>query len=182
MNFIETGLNNACIIELDELEDERGFFARTYCLKEFEQHGIEFPIAQANVSFNHYKQTLRGLHYQRKPYGEDKLVRCTRGSIFDVIIDVRPESPTYLDWLGVELSEKNYKMLYVPKGFAHGFITLEDKTEIIYQMSEFYEPGAGQGIRWDDAAFAIEWPVKPKIISQKDQNWPDFEAKKDTQI
>ncbi len=172
MNFIRTELNDAYIIDLNRLEDERGFFARTFCVKEFEQHGIDYPVAQANVSYNYQKHTLRGMHYQKKPYSEDKLVRCTRGSIFDAIIDVRPESSTHMKWTGVELNEQNHRMLYVPKGFAHGFITLKDNTEVIYQVSEFYKPGAEQGIRWDDAAFMIEWPAEPEIISEKDQNWP----------
>lgn len=174
MNFIQTALNDAYIIDLNKLEDKRGLFARSFCRKEFENQGIEFSVVQSNISFNYYKKTLRGMHYQSKPYSEKKLIRCTRGRIFDVIIDVRPDSSTYMNWVGVELTEKNYRMLYVPKGFAHGFITLEDNTEVTYQMSEFYNPKAGQGIRWDDTAFKIEWPVKPKIISDKDQSWPDF--------
>ena len=171
MIFKKTALKDAWIIDLNKLTDERGFFARSFCIKEFEDHGIKFPIAQSNVSYNYKKQTLRGMHYQLEPHGEAKLVRCTKGSIHDVIIDVRSDSPTYGKWIGVELSEKNYRMLYVPEGFAHGFITLEDETEVTYQVSEFYTPGAEQGIRWDDPAFNIEWPLDPKIISEKDKSW-----------
>ena len=171
MIFKKTALKDAWIIDLNKLTDERGFFARSFCVKEFEDHGIKFPIAQSNVSYNYKKQTLRGMHYQLEPHGEAKLVRCTKGSIHDVIIDVRSDSPTYGKWIGIELSEKNYRMLYVPEGFAHGFITLEDETEVTYQVSEFYTPGAEQGIRWDDPAFNIEWPLDPKIISEKDKSW-----------
>ena len=171
MIFKKTALKDAWIIDLNKLTDERGFFARSFCIKEFEDHGIKFPIAQSNVSYNYKKQTLRGMHYQLEPHGEAKLVRCTKGSIHDVIIDVRSDSPTYGKWIGVELSEKNYRMLYVPEGFAHGFITLEDETEVTYQVSEFYTPGAEQGIRWDDPAFSIEWPLEPKVISEKDKSW-----------
>jgi dTDP-4-dehydrorhamnose 3,5-epimerase len=174
MIFNETELNDVFVIDLNKLGDERGFFARAFCVKEFKEHGIEFPVAQANVSYNRYKHTLRGMHYQKEPYGEAKLVRCTRGAIWDAIIDVRPDSSTYMQWIGVELTEQNYRMLYVPEGFAHGFITLEDETEVTYQVSEFYTPGAEKGIRWDDKSFNIDWPAEPNIISEKDKTWPDF--------
>lgn len=174
MIFKETELNDAYVIDLDKLEDKRGFFARSFCVKEFKEVGIDFPVAQANVSYNRYKRTLRGMHYQQGPHGEAKLVRCTHGAIFDAIIDVRPDSSTYMQWMGVELSEQNYRMLYVPEGFAHGFITLEDETEVTYQVSEFYTPGAEKGIRWDDSTFNIDWPVDPRILSEKDKSWPDF--------
>lgn len=174
MIFKETELNDALVIDLNKLGDERGFFARAFCVNEFKEHGIEFPVAQANVSYNRYKHTLRGMHYQKEPYGEAKLVRCTRGAIWDAIIDVRPDSSTYMQWVGVELTEQNYRMLYVPEGFAHGFITLEDETEVTYQVSEFYTPGAENGIRWDDQTFNIDWPADPKVISEKDKSWPDF--------
>lgn len=174
MIFEETELNDAYVIELDKLEDKRGFFARSFCVDEFKEVGIDFPVVQANVSYNRYKRTLRGMHYQQEPHGEAKLVRCTQGAIFDAIIDVRRESSTYMQWMGVELSEHNYRMLYVPEGFAHGFITLEDKTEVTYQVSEIYTPGAEKGIRWDDSTFNIDWPVDPKILSEKDKSWPDF--------
>lgn len=174
MIFNETELNDAYIIDLDKLKDKRGFFARSFCVNEFKEHGIEFPVVQANVSYNRYKRTLRGMHYQQEPHGEAKLVRCTSGAIYDAIIDVRPDSSTYMQWMSVELSEQNYRMLYVPEGFAHGFITLEDETEVTYQVSEFYTPGAEKGIRWDDSAFNIDWPADPNTISEKDKAWPDF--------
>ncbi len=174
MIFKETQLNGAYVIDLDKLEDKRGFFARSFCVNEFKEVGIDFPVAQANVSYNRYKRTLRGMHYQQEPHGEAKLVRCTRGAIFDAIIDVRPDSSTYMQWMGVELNEQNYRMLYVPEGFAHGFITLEDETEVTYQVSEFYTPGAEKGIRWNDSTFNIDWPVDPRILSEKDKSWPDF--------
>ncbi|SHE35670.1 dTDP-4-dehydrorhamnose 3,5-epimerase [Fodinibius roseus] len=174
MIFKETELNDAYIIDLDKLEDKRGFFARSYCVNEFKEIGIDFPVVQANVSYNRYKRTLRGMHYQQEPHGEAKLVRCTQGAIFDAIIDVRADSSTYMQWMGVELSEQNYRMLYVPEGFAHGFITLENKTEVTYQVSEFYTPGAEKGIRWNDSAFNINWPVEPRILSEKDKSWSDY--------
>lgn len=151
------------------------FFARAFCVNEFEEQGFEFPVAQANISFNHSKQTLRGLHYQKEPYREAKLLRCTKGSIYDVIIDLRPESTSYKQWIGVELNEQNYRMLYVPGGFAHGYFTLEDETEVMYHVSEFYTPGAESGIRWNDETFKIDWPTDPQVISDKDKNWPDFQ-------
>jgi dTDP-4-dehydrorhamnose 3,5-epimerase len=176
MIFRETRLKGAFIIEPERLEDERGFFARTFCLEEFKAHGIHFQVVQCNISFNKKKGTLRGMHYQIAPYEEAKLVRCTRGAIYDVIIDLRPESPTFKQWIAVELTAENHQMLYVPEGFAHGFQTLEDNTEVFYQMSEFYHPECVRGVRWDDPAFGIEWPpVEQRIISPKDQEYPNFE-------
>lgn len=180
MIFNKTDVKDAFIIELNKLEDERGFFARSYCAREFKEHGIAPAIVQANVSYNKYKHTLRGMHYQTEPHGEAKLVRCTRGAVYDVIVDVRQNSPTYKKWIGAELSENNYRMLYVPEGFAHGFITLQDETEVNYQVSEFYTPGAEKGIRWDDPLFNIDWPAAPAVISEKDGNWPDFTNTIDT--
>ena len=174
MIFTEMNLKDACIVEIEKLEDNRGFFARSWCRKEFENRGLISGMVQANVSCNKRKGTLRGMHYQRQPYEETKLVRCTRGSIYDVIIDLRPDSPTYKQWLGVELMADNYKMLFVPGGFAHGFQSLEDDTEVIYQVSQFYTPGAEGGIRWDDPAFDIEWPLEVQVISDKDRSWPDY--------
>lgn len=174
MIFNKTTLKDAYIIELNKFKDERGFFARSFCAKEFEDHGIKFPVAQVNVSYNRLKQTLRGLHYQQEPHGEAKLMQCTKGSIYDVIIDMRSDSPTYMQWIGVELTENNHRLLYVPERFAHGYLTLEDDTEVIYQVSEFYMAGAEQGIRWDDPAFNIDWPLEPKIISEKDKSWLDY--------
>lgn len=174
MIFTKTKLKGAYVLEPKKIEDERGFFARSWCQHEMEEHGLTAKVAQTNVSFNPKKGTLRGMHYQVKPHEESKLVRCTRGAIFDVIIDLRPDSETYKQWLGVELSADNYKMLFVPEGFAHGYMTLEDKTEVTYQVSEFYTPGAEKGIRWNDPAFNIQWPLEPVVISEKDKAHPDF--------
>jgi dTDP-4-dehydrorhamnose 3,5-epimerase len=172
MKFHETELKGAFIIEPEKREDERGFFARSWCQREFEQHGLVPTVVQANISCNRKKGTLRGMHYQAAPHEETKLVRCTRGAIYDVIVDVRPESPTFRKWIGVELTARNYKMLYVPEGFAHGFQTLADDTEVVYQVTQFYTPGAERGIRWNDPAIQIEWPEAVHSISEKDANWP----------
>lgn len=172
MKFIETRLKGAFIIEPERLEDERGFFARTFCQKEFEAHGLNPKMVQCNISYNKHKGTLRGMHYQAAPMAEAKLVRCTRGAIYDVIIDMRHESPTYCKWLAEELNAENSKMIYIPEGFAHGFQTMEDDTEVFYQMSEFYSPEHARGVRWDDPIFGIEWHLNTKIISEKDNNYP----------
>jgi len=173
MIFHETQLAGAYIIEIEKHSDSRGFFARSFCRKEFERHGLNPNVRQANISYSKSRGTLRGLHYQVQPQAEAKLVRCTAGSIFDVIVDIRPESPSYNQWLGTELKAKDHTMIYVPEGFAHGYLTLMDHTEIMYQVSEFYAPGAEQGIRWDDPYFAIEWPeVETLVVSKKDQEWP----------
>lgn len=174
MKFIETDLKGAFIIELEKLEDNRGFFARSWCKREFDEHGLNSNATQANVSYNKKKGTLRGMHLQSKPYAETKLVRCTRGAIYDVIIDLRPDSATYKKWLGVELSADNGKMLYVPENFAHGFQTLKDDTEVTYQVTQYYTPGYEKGIRWNDPAFRINWPVTVAVISEKDENWQDY--------
>lgn len=171
MIFIETKLKGAFIIEPEPLEDERGFFARTFDQKEFEAHGLNPRVAQCNISFNKKKGTLRGMHYQIAPYEEAKLVRCTKGAIYDVIIDLRPESPTFKQWIAVELTAENRRMLYAPEGVAHGFQTLEDNTEVFYMMSEFYHPECARGVRWNDPAFGIEWPIKEKTVSSKDNSW-----------
>ena len=173
MIFKETNLKGAYIIELEPLEDERGFFARSFCLEEFKKNGIDFNIVQCNISYNKSKGTLRGMHYQIKPYEEAKLVSCTSGAIYDVIIDLRPTSPTYCQWFSIELTAHD-KMLYIPKGFAHGFQTLEDDTVVFYQMSEFYHPECAEGVRWNDPAFGIKWPLSVKIISEKDLSYKDF--------
>lgn len=175
MIFKETKLEGAYVLELEKHADERGFFARAWCQKEFEEHGLPTEIAQANISLSRHAGTLRGMHYQRAPYREDKLVRCTKGALYDVIVDMRPDSPTYLDWLGVELTAENYKMLFVPKGFAHGFITFEDDTEAFYQVTQFYAPDYEEGLRYDDPAIGIEWPREVRVISEKDQSWPYLE-------
>jgi dTDP-4-dehydrorhamnose 3,5-epimerase len=172
--FQETKLAGAYTIELERREDERGFFARGWCQQEFERQGLVSRLVQANISFNKQRGTLRGMHYQASPFEETKLVRCTRGAICDVIIDLRPESPTYGQWLGVELTADNYRILYVPERFAHGFITLEDNTEVTYQVSQFYTPACERGIRWNDPAFGVRWPVEVQVISQKDSSWPDW--------
>jgi dTDP-4-dehydrorhamnose 3,5-epimerase len=177
--FHQLKLAGAYRIDLEPREDERGFFARAWCQKEFAEHGLETRIVQSNLSYNRYKGTLRGMHYQAPPHEEVKLVRCIRGSIFDVIIDLRPDSPTYLQWVGVELTAANRQMLYVPRGFAHGFQTLEDDTEVFYHVSEFYHPQAERGVRWNDPRFGIAWPaVEKRIISTKDQSWPDYAPEK----
>ncbi len=168
MIFSETKLAGAFIIEPERLEDERGFFARTWCQREFEAHGLNPRLVQCSISFNRKKATLRGMHYQVAPYEEAKLVRCTRGAIYDVIVDLRPESPTFKQWVGVELTVENRRMLYIPEGVAHGFQTLADNTEVFYQMSEFYHPESARGVRWDDPEFGIEWPMTPTAISDKD--------------
>lgn len=175
MLFSETALPGAYVIDLEKIEDERGFFARAWCERELSEHGLESRISQSNMSFNKRKGTLRGMHYQHPPHQEVKLVRCVKGSLLDVIIDLRPASPGYKQWTAVELTAGNRRMLYVPRGFAHGFQTLEDDTEAFYMVSDPYVPGAEGGVRWDDAAFGIEWPLTPPTeISDKDRRWPDF--------
>jgi dTDP-4-dehydrorhamnose 3,5-epimerase len=175
MKFIETKLKGAYIIEIDRIEDDRGFFARSWCQKEFTERGLNPNLVQCNISFNHKKGTLRGMHYQIKPHEEAKLVRCTQGAIYDVIIDIRMESPTFKEWVAVELTAENRKMLYIPEGMAHGLQTLEDNTEVFYQMSDFYHPDSARGIRWNDPAFQIKWPdAENPIILEKDRNYRDF--------
>ena len=175
MKFTPAGLRDAYVIEPELILDERGFFARSFCREEFERHGLNPNLLQCNISFNEKRGTLRGLHYQHVPYAEAKLVRCTMGAIYDVILDLRPHSATFKQWTAVELTAKNRLMLYIPEGFAHGFQTLADDTEVFYQMSAVYQPDAACGIRWNDQAFAITWPIKPLIISAKDKNYPDFQ-------
>jgi len=175
MIFKETTLQGAFIIELARIEDERGFFARAWCQKEFDAHGLNPLIVQCNISYNKKKGILRGMHYQAAPYEEAKVVSCIRGSIYDVIIDLRRDSATYCQWYAVELSSDNYRMLYVPIGFAHGFQTLEDNTVVFYQMSEFYHPECAQGVKWDDPAFGVKWPIATPIIAAKDRSFKDME-------
>ena len=180
MIFTKTKLKGAFIIELEKLQDERGFFARSWCQREFEAHGLNPRLVQCNISFNVKKGTLRGMHYQVKPFEEAKLIRCTRGAIHDIIVDIRPDSATYCHWIGVELAAPcsqltaHYRMLYVPEGFAHGFLTLEDNTEVFYQMSEFYDADSARGVRWNDPAFDIQWPGKVEVISERDRSYPNF--------
>lgn len=175
MIFHETKLKGAFVIAPERLEDERGFFARAFCQREFAVRGLEFEVAQWNVSFNRTRGTLRGMHYQIAPHEEAKLVRCTRGAMYDVIIDLRPESATFKRWTAIELTAGNGLVLYVPKRFAHGFQTLEDHTEVFYLMSEFHHPELARGVRWDDPAFGVAWPaVERRIISSQDRSYPDF--------
>jgi len=172
MIFMETSLSGAYLVELERREDERGFFARSFCQREFTDLGLDPCVAQCNISFNHKKGTLRGMHYQAAPHAEAKLVRCTQGAIYDVIVDLRQGSPTFLRWFSVELTANNRSALYIPKDFAHGFQTLVDDTEIFYQMSEFYVPEAAGGFRWDDPAVGIFWPLPVSVISEKDAVLP----------
>jgi dTDP-4-dehydrorhamnose 3,5-epimerase len=173
--FNETDLPGAYLIDLERREDERGFFARAWCAEEFSEHGLSTRLVQANMSFNVRQGTVRGMHFQVDPHAEAKVVRCTRGAIFDAIIDLRPESETYKRWIGVELDAQGRRALYVPERFAHGFQTLAPDTETMYLVSEFYAPQAEGGVRWDDPAFGIEWPDPANaFLSEKDRNWPDF--------
>lgn len=174
MIFTETKLKGAFVLELEKREDDRGFFARSWCQKEAEAHNLNPRVVQCNISFNRMKGTLRGMHYQAAPAAEAKLVRCTAGALYDVIIDLRPGSPTFKQHVGEVLSAANYKMLYVPEGFAHGFQTLEDNTEIFYQMSEFYVPQQARGVRYNDSAFGIKWMIGDPIMVDRDRNYPDF--------
>jgi dTDP-4-dehydrorhamnose 3,5-epimerase len=176
MKFAETKLKGSFIIDPERLEDGRGFFARSWCQQEAKQYGLEPKWVQCNISYNKSKGTMRGMHYQAAPFEEAKLVRCTMGSICDVIIDLRPDSETYTLWTAVELSSENRRMIYIPGGFAHGFLTLQDNTEIFYQMSEFYAPNSARGLRWNDPAFDIHWPGDVTVISDQDHNYPNFTA------
>ena len=174
MEFRKTRLPEVLEIRIQPQFDERGFFARTWCRDEFQVQGLNPRLVQCSISYNKHKGTLRGMHYQVEPFWEAKLVRCTSGSIYDVAIDMRNESPTYREWVGLVLSAKERNMLYIPEGFAHGFLTLEDNTEIFYQMSEGYHPEAARGVRWDDAVFQIRWPEPIRVISERDRMLRDF--------
>jgi len=174
MIFHDTKLAGVFDIEIEPNTDERGFFARSWCIKEFKNEGLNPNVTQCNISFNHRCGTLRGLHYQDPPYSEAKLVRCTRGQIYDVAVDLRSDSPTFRQWVSVLLTAENRRMLYIPEGCAHGFLTMEDDTEVFYQMSEFYVPGVGRGVRWNDSAFGIVWPAPVQVISERDRTYPDF--------
>jgi dTDP-4-dehydrorhamnose 3,5-epimerase len=177
MRFEPTAIPEVVIVDLEEHGDERGFFARAWCEREFEDAGLNPRLVQVNLSYNRARNTLRGMHYQRAPHAEAKLVRCIRGAIFDVAVDIRADSPTFGRWVGAELSAANRRMLYVPEGFGHGFQTLADDTEVLYQVSEFYAPEAEAGFPWDDTLFAVDWPLgAPEVISDKDAAWPDFLA------
>ena len=174
MLFKKTKFKGVFIIEPERLKDRRGFFARAFCRKEFERHGLNSRIVQSSISFNKKKGTLRGIHYQAFPHQEAKVVSCTRGAIYDVLVDLRPDSSTFKQWLTVELTADNHRTLYVPEGVAHGFQTLRDNTEVLYQMFEFYYPKSARGVRWNDPAIGIQWPLKNCIISPKDQRYPNF--------
>jgi dTDP-4-dehydrorhamnose 3,5-epimerase len=176
MIFREMPLKGAFVIEPEKFGDDRGFFARAWCKNEFEKHGLITRLVQCNISFNHKRGTVRGMHFQAAPNKETKLVRCTRGAIYDVIVDLRSGSATYLKWFGIELTADNYRMLYVPEDFAHGYKTLTDESEVFYQVSEVYSPECERGVRWDDPALGIDWPENDKlVISEKDRSWPDLD-------
>jgi len=176
MIFRETKLKGSFIIEVRKIADERGFFGRSWCKKEFIAQKLSVEMAQANIAFSFKKGTLRGMHYQQEPFAEAKLVRCTRGAAYDVILDLRPDSPTYRQWIGTELTQDNYHMIYAPEGFAHGYLTLEDNTEMSYSVSQFYAPEAERGIRYDDPAFGIAWPADIRVVSDKDKGWPNYDG------
>jgi dTDP-4-dehydrorhamnose 3,5-epimerase len=173
MIFSESKLKGVFIIDPELREDPRGFFARTFCVQEFEAVGLNPNIVQCSTSFNRRKGTLRGLHYQELPHAEVKLVRCTRGSVYDVIVDLRPQSSTFREWIGVGLDADNRRSVYIPEGCAHGFLTLEDSSEVNYQMSEFYHQESARGVRWNDPAFQIDWPGEMTVISERDSTYPD---------
>jgi len=178
VKFTETPLGGVWVIELEPIEDERGWFARTFDAVDFAAHGIQAPVVQCNASYNARSGTLRGLHYQADPHGEPKLIRCVAGAIFDVAVDLRSESATRCGWYGAELSEENGRMLFVPAGLAHGFQTLRDGCQVLYQMGHGYAAEAARGVRWDDPAFGIQWPPEPsggRIISERDRGYPDFQ-------
>ncbi len=174
MKFTPAPLDGSYIVDLDRHEDQRGFFARSWCAREFEAQGLSARLVQCNISWNRSRGTLRGMHYQTAPFAEAKLVRCVRGVIHDVVLDLRPDSATYRGHFGLELSAENRRLIYVPEGVAHGFLTLVDDTEVLYQMSEFYDPEHAAGVRWDDPAFGIPWPSEVLVISDRDRKYPDF--------
>jgi dTDP-4-dehydrorhamnose 3,5-epimerase len=174
MIFTETGLAGAYVVGIKPIEDDRGFFARGWCRKEFQEAGLNPDLVQVNLARSHRKGTLRGLHLQLAPHAEAKLARCTKGAIFDVMVDLRPDSATFKRWFGLELSEDNHQMLYVPEGFAHGYQTLTDDAEMLYQTSQFYAGPSARGVRWDDPAFGIAWPLPVSVLSDADRRWPDF--------
>jgi dTDP-4-dehydrorhamnose 3,5-epimerase len=174
LKFQETKLPGVLEIHLEPKPDERGFFARSWCQREFERHGLNSKLVQCSISFNARKGTLRGVHYQVPPCAETKLVRCTRGAIYDVVVDLRPESPTFKNWIAVVLTAQNRRAVYVPEGCGHGFLTLEDETEVLYQISEFYSAEAARGVRWDDPAFQLVWPEEVIVISERDRTYPNF--------
>jgi dTDP-4-dehydrorhamnose 3,5-epimerase len=175
MTFHETKIPGVFEIHLEPKRDDRGFFARSWCQKEYVDHGLEPKLVQCDISLNTRKGTLRGMHYQAAPFPETKVVRCTQGAVYDVVLDLRPQSRTFREWIAVTLTAENRNMVYVPKGCAHGFLTLKDDTEIFYQMSEVYDAASARGVRWDDPAFRMVWPEKVEVISERDRTYPDFE-------
>jgi dTDP-4-dehydrorhamnose 3,5-epimerase len=175
LRLTETELPGVHVLDVEPQSDDRGFFARTFDAREFDARRLDPRVAQCSLSFNKRAGTLRGMHFQVAPHGEAKLVRCVSGALFDVALDLRPHAATYLHWVGVELSAENRRALYIPEDVAHGFQTLVDATEILYSISEFYEPAAARGVRWDDPAFEIEWPEAERTISERDLSWPDFD-------
>ncbi|MFZ0519765.1 MAG: dTDP-4-dehydrorhamnose 3,5-epimerase [Candidatus Acidiferrales bacterium] len=174
MIFQETKISGVFEVHPERKPDERGFFARTWCQNEFAEHGLDSRLVQCSLSYNTHKGTLRGMHYQAAPFAETKVVRCTQGAIYDVVIDLRPESATFKGWTSVMLTAENREMIYIPTGCAHGFLTLQDASEVFYHMSEFYNAESARGVRWDDPAFKIVWPEKAKVISERDRTYPDF--------
>jgi dTDP-4-dehydrorhamnose 3,5-epimerase len=178
MIFQATPIPGVLLVDIDRHADERGFFARTWCAREFADAGLPDRVVQIDVSWNALRHTLRGMHWQAEPHGQTKLVRCTAGSIFDVVVDLRPESPTYLEHFGVKLNSRNARALFIPVRMAHGFLTLADETEVLYHMGSPYVPEAEEGARWDDPAFAITWPAPPVVISRRDRTYPDFSPEK----
>ena len=176
MKFTATRLSGVFLIELESISDDRGWFARSFCASEIEELGLSFSVAQANISFNRFAGTVRGMHLQKEPFAESKIVRCTRGAIYDVVIDLRPDSETYCEWSGVELNADNRHALFIPEGFAHGFQALTDGSEVHYLMSAPYNPSAASGVRHDDPAFGIEWPIDISTLSERDRSWPDYQA------
>jgi dTDP-4-dehydrorhamnose 3,5-epimerase len=174
MLFTETPLNGAFVVDLEKRGDDRGFFARAFCVEEFKKQGLNPTVVQANISGSTKKGTLRGLHYQTAPMAEVKFIRCIKGSVFDVLVDLRPESPSFKKWYGVELSARNQKAVYIPEGFAHGHQTLEPDSQIMYLVSQVYSPEHERGVRYDDPAFRILWPLEPTVMSPKDKSWPYF--------
>lgn len=180
MLFHETPLPGCYVIEPERMQDHRGFFTRVWCRRELEQRGLKADILQSNVGFSHRKGTLRGLHYQTAPYAEVKIVRCTRGAMFDVVVDLRPQSPSHKRWFGVELTEDNGKMIYVPEGFAQGYLTLVDNTEMNYHTSQFFARESASGVRYDDPVFQIQWPIEISVISEQDTKWANYEETKES--
>jgi dTDP-4-dehydrorhamnose 3,5-epimerase len=175
MIFRETKLPGVFEIQIEPKPDERGFFARCWCQKEFESNNLNANLVQCSISFNSRKGTLRGIHYSEPPYAESKVVRCTKGAVYDVVVDLRPDSPSFKDWIAVVLTADQRNMVYVPEGCGHGFLTLENEAEVFYQMSEFYHPESARGVRWDDPAFRIAWPGRVEVISERDQRYPNLE-------